>query len=221
MLLMLGRMNLFFFLLISFSDCRVIVCRSLESPSPRPPPTPLLDTHQEPAVLHEPQPSTPSSPQKRTSPRQLSDSMSPSPSKRSRATGGGSDSTSTPFQKPAKKHFFMNRDFHLEAVLEKSNSRKPPVEEAKAEDEHEPDTGKGGESGHQEPGEVHHEDKEKHQKKKKKKKHKKHLLTEADFDSPGLVFLFFPPPSSLSRLPHPNQQSSLEPFRIWASVCIA
>jgi hypothetical protein len=87
----------------------------------------------------------------------------------------------------------MNRDFHLEAVIEKSKARKHvsipsqendkvPVEEGKTESG---DNGNGNSGEDQqepaEEGETQH--KNKHH--KKKKKHKKNLFTEADFDMPG------------------------------------
>ena len=86
----------------------------------------------------------------------------------------------------------MNRDFHLEAAIEKSNACQPrtthnnvSVEEKTPVNELEPDTGK---SSGLDPVVVLSKELER-PRKKKKKKHKKHIFTEADFDFSGALKL--------------------------------
>lgn len=116
----------------------------------------------------------PESPQKRTTTRETQDS---SPSKRTRNMSSFHTlSSSSPLTRHPVQKLFINRDFHLESVLEKSNSRKTP--QISPESPVPPENEKIGASSKEPSSQDDH-------KSKKKKKHKKHIFCEEDFDYPG------------------------------------
>lgn len=121
-----------------------------------------------------------------SSPQKRRDNQDSSPSKRTRnMTSFHTLNPSANSTRQPRRKLFINRDFHLEAVLEKSNSSKPFP---KSNEEPTPNGQENSESTSITPTETNSNEEKQS---KKKKKHKKEIFSEEDFDYPGSRRLFF------------------------------